>query len=117
MSRLKSLLLSPFRLLFDPVERLVKRKLSGLIDACLEPVREEQRVLNAKMDAILDINVSPDVLRDFRVHNETLRAIRADCDLIREMNPMFQAALRDLMRLQLQCEELAWRLDGASRSA
>jgi hypothetical protein len=106
MPGLKGMLLAPARL----VERLIKGKLSGLIDNRLEPVRDELKAIQAKLDTILDINLAPDVLRDFRHHNETLRAIRADCDLIRDMNPMFQSALRDLMRLQLQCEEIAWRL-------
>ena len=70
------------------------------------------------MDQILDINVAPDVLQDFRAHNETLCAIQADCDLVREMNPMFNSFLRDLMRLQLRCEELSHRIDrGSPRTA
>jgi hypothetical protein len=117
MPGLKRLVLSPFRIAFGPIERAVKRKLAGLIDACLEPVRADQKILDAKMDTILDINLAPEVLRDFRSHNETLRAIRADCDLVREMNPMFQSALRDLMRLQLQIEELAWRMGPALEDA
>ena len=113
MSGFRRFFLTPVRLLIDPVERLIKRKLAGLIDACLEPVRDDLRVLNAKMDQILDINVAPAVLQDFRTHNETLRAIQADCDLVREMNPMFNSFLRDLTRLQLQCEDLSWRLDSS----
>lgn len=111
MSGLRRILSLPLRLAIDPVERLVKRKLAGLIDACLEPVKSDLQLLNGKMDQILDINIAPDVLRDFRTHNEALRAIQADCDLVREMNPMFQSLLRDLMRLQLQVEELAFRLE------
>lgn len=116
MPGLKRLVLTPVRFVLRPV----KRKLAGLIDSRLEPLREDLSTLRAdlkaidgKLAAFLDISLAPEVLRDFRAHNEALRAIRADCDLIREMNPMFQSALRDLMRLQLQCEELAWRLDRA----
>jgi len=107
MSRLRALIAAPFR----PLERAVKRKLAGLIDDRLDPVRADLCILNAKMDRILDINVAPDVLRDFRTHNEALRAIQADCDLLRELNPMFNSALRDLMRLQLGLEELSDRVD------
>jgi hypothetical protein len=114
MPGLKRLLLSPVRLVLDPLEGWIKGKLAGLIDARLEPVREDLKTINSKLDTVLDINLAPDVLRDFRAHNEALRAIRADCDLMRELNPMVQSMLRDLMRLQLQCEELAWRLDQAA---
>ncbi len=114
MPWLKRWLTAPVRIVVDPVERLIKSKLAGLIDARLEPVRDELKSLHEKLDTILDINLAPDVLRDFRTHNETLRDILADCDLLRELNPMVQSALRDLMRLQLQGEELAWRLDGLS---
>ncbi|MDB5349805.1 MAG: hypothetical protein JWN86_1052 [Planctomycetota bacterium] len=116
MSGLRQLLLKPIRLVIDRVERLVKRKLAGLIDACLEPVRDDLKVLNAKMDQILDINIAPEVLQDFRTHNETLRAIQADCDLVREMNPMFNSFLRELTRLQLECEEMSWRLEQRERT-
>ena len=111
MSGLRRIILKPIHLVIDPLERFVKRKLAGLIEACLEPVRNDLKVLNAKMDQVLDINVAPEVLQDFRAHNETLRAIQADCDLVRDMNPMFNSFLRDLMRLQLQCEEMSSRLD------
>ena len=111
MSRWLDLALWPFRRLTRPLHRTLKRKIVGLIQFALEPTQAEIRTLNDKMDRILDINLAPDVLRDFRLHNEMLRAIQADCDLIREMNPMFNSFLRDLMRLQLKAEELAWRLE------
>ena len=108
----KTIATKPIRMVVGPVERLVKRKLAGLIDACLEPVREDLRIANAKMDRILDLNLAPDVLRDFRIHNETLRAIQADSDLIREQNPLFQSMLRDLSRIELRLEELSARSEG-----
>jgi hypothetical protein len=111
MSRWLDLALWPFRRLLDPLRRTVKRKLVDLIQFALEPTQAELHTLNDKMDRILDINLAPDVLREFRIHNETLRAILADCDLVRDMNPLFNSVLRDLMRLQLQSEELAWRLE------
>ncbi len=111
MSRLTTRIAAPFRLVLRPWERAVKRKLAGLIDDRLEPVRADLRALNDKMDRILDLNVAPAVLSDFRAHNEALRAIQADCDLLRELNPMFNSFLRDLMRLQLGWEELSDRID------
>src|SRR4051812_46342930 len=111
MSRWFNLALRPFRILTRPLQQAIKRKLVRLIELALEPTIAEIRMLNFKMDRILDINLAPNVLRDFRLHNETLRTIQADCDLIREMNPMFNSFLRDLMRLQLKAEELAWRLE------
>src|SRR4051794_21703476 len=102
MSRWFNIALRPFRVLSRPLQQAIKRKIVGLIEFALEPTNAEIRMLNLKMDRILDINLSPNVLRDFRIHNETLRAIQADCDLIREMNPMFNSFLRDLMRLQLK---------------
>ena len=102
---------NPVSLVIGPIERMIKRKLAGLIDACLEPVRQDLRDANAKMDRILDINIAPDVLRDFRVHNETLRAIRASSDLVREQNPLFNSLLRDLSRIELRLEELSGKVE------
>jgi hypothetical protein len=111
MPRILDLLVSPVRFVTRPLYRALKAKLVSLIRFALEPLQAEVRTLDRKMDRILDINIAPDVLRDFRAHNERLRRIQADCDLIREMNPMFNSFLRDLMRLQIQSEEIAWLLD------
>jgi hypothetical protein len=91
--------------------RKVDAHITKLLNAALEPVQTELHSLNAKMDRILDINIAPDVLRDFRIHNESLRAIQADCDLLREMNPLFDSFLRHLITMQLTCEDLAEQLE------
>ncbi len=98
------------------LEQFIKGKLAGVIDERLEPLKADLQSLNAKMDRILDINIAPEVLSDFRRHNEALRAIQADCDLIREQNPLFNSFLRNLMRLQLGCEEIARKIEDRESS-
>src|SRR3954452_23075413 len=98
MSRMLKLAFRPpwnlTKSLLRPVKRVIKGWILDLSSVALEPLRAELRGLNDKMDRILDLNVTPDVLGDFRKHNETLRAIQADCALLREMNPLFNSVLR-----------------------
>jgi hypothetical protein len=122
MSRWLNRAFWPVRHLENSLWRPLKRKIVALIQVALEPTQAEFRTLNervdrelpilhAKIDRIVDINVAAEVLRDLHIHNNTLRAILADCELIREMDPMFNSFLRDLMRLQMQTDELVWCLE------
>jgi|GEM_PF-5877970 len=118
LSRLLKLSLSPFLRLTAPLRRVLIRKFDARVhhvfQVALEPTHTELRQLHEKMDRFLDISRSPGALKDFADQTEAIRALRAiqhDCDLIREMNPMLNSVLRDLMRLQLRYEELTWRLE------
>ncbi|WP_422929456.1 hypothetical protein [Singulisphaera sp. PoT] len=118
---LLKLALRPFARLSAPLRRALIRRFDARVNhvfqLALEPTRAELHQLNEKMDRFLEISSSPGALKDFADQAEAIRAIRAiqhDCDLIREMNPMLNSVLRDLMRLQLRYEELTWRLDDRS---
>lgn len=116
MNRFLRVLIAPVRSLTAPLRRAVlarfDARVAGLLREALGPLEilpvllEEVRTLDRKTDRILELELTPEVLRDFRAHTETLRAIRADCDLIRELNPLANSLLRDLLRLQARFDEV-----------
>ncbi len=118
LSQIMKLVLRPVAKITAPLRRaLIRRfdaRVNHLLNVALEPTQTELHLLNEKMDRFLTISRSPGALKDFSDQTEAIRALRAiqhDCDLIREMNPMLNSVLRDLIRLQLQYEELARKLD------
>lgn len=113
------LVLKPVRFLIDPLQRAVLRKLAAQIDSSLAPVRDDLMSLHADLAALSTghekartelgaINEKLEALLEIQTR---LRSIAADCDLIRDLDPMFNSFLRDQMRLQVSVEELSWRLD------
>lgn len=98
MNRFMNLLLSPLRAIFGPIKRLIWGKLSTLVDSRLEPVKNDLLIISTRVEEIRD----------------EVKTLRADCEILRDLNPMFNTFYRDLTRLQLRCEAIADRLDRPS---
>jgi hypothetical protein len=96
MSGTWKLAAKPVRFVFRPLYRALLRRLAAQLEASLVPVRQEVAAMSDRLQATLDAMDE---------------ALRTDRELIRDQDALFNSFLRDLSRLQVGVEELAWRLD------